>query len=359
MTTHGISLIHITDLLHPYGDLDDHFDLAACFAFPEYELKGVILDISSVTEPHVEITAAGRTPGYVPVAQLCHITGRPVPVATSLQGRLKSPEDECRWAPLHEQQGVRLILDILAACSTPVVITLVGSCRDLAVAYNRDPKLVRTKVARIYVVAGDAGNKTEQIHYTGRPECNVALDRNAYIRLLGSGLPLFWCPCMDGGLDRDCPQFHNDREHGVWWKAHFDELLSRLRPEIRQYFYYAITQSKRQDFIAYLYEQLPEEESAKILRGSWHLFSTAAIAHGAGYNAFKDDSGGYRFANEAHAVAQEALIEFMPVNVAVDSEGLTEWNGAKESNIRLFHVNDVKLYGHAMNSAFSKVLAGL
>jgi len=43
-TTRRIPLIHSTDIRHPYGDLDDDFDLAACFAFPEYDLKGVILE---------------------------------------------------------------------------------------------------------------------------------------------------------------------------------------------------------------------------------------------------------------------------------------------------------------------------
>ena len=41
-----IPLIHITDMYHPPQDPDDHFDLATIAALPEFDLQGVILDVT-------------------------------------------------------------------------------------------------------------------------------------------------------------------------------------------------------------------------------------------------------------------------------------------------------------------------
>ena len=69
-----IPLVHITDLYHPPQDPDDHFDLATIAALPEFDLRGVILD---VTQKFLDPAPAGwdiaRDPGYVPVVQLGHI----------------------------------------------------------------------------------------------------------------------------------------------------------------------------------------------------------------------------------------------------------------------------------------------
>ena len=40
-----IPLLHSTDLLHPHDDPDDHYDLATVFAMPEFDLRGVVLDL--------------------------------------------------------------------------------------------------------------------------------------------------------------------------------------------------------------------------------------------------------------------------------------------------------------------------
>ena len=41
-----IPLIHVTDLYHPPQDPDDQLDLATVAALDEYDLKGVVLDIT-------------------------------------------------------------------------------------------------------------------------------------------------------------------------------------------------------------------------------------------------------------------------------------------------------------------------
>jgi inosine-uridine nucleoside N-ribohydrolase len=62
-----------------------------------------------------------------------------------------------------------------------------GSVRDLAAAFNREPDLVRKKVESVHI---NIGNST-----VGGTEWNVMLDPQAYRAVMESGLPIFWYPC--------------------------------------------------------------------------------------------------------------------------------------------------------------------
>ena len=125
-------VIHSSDLFHPHGDPDDHFDFATIHALPEIDLKAIILD-----------NPGGRQfdrPGGVPAAQMNMITGRLIPKAVGLGVGLKSPTDDGLDQPSTSQSGVYLILNVLRQSDKPVTITIVGSARDLAAAYNREPE---------------------------------------------------------------------------------------------------------------------------------------------------------------------------------------------------------------------------
>jgi hypothetical protein len=42
-----VPLIHVTDLFHPHGDPDDHFDLASVYALAlqgRFDLRGIVID---------------------------------------------------------------------------------------------------------------------------------------------------------------------------------------------------------------------------------------------------------------------------------------------------------------------------
>ena len=41
--TEKIPLIYCSDLYHPHVDPDDHFDIAAIYAIPEFDIKAIIL----------------------------------------------------------------------------------------------------------------------------------------------------------------------------------------------------------------------------------------------------------------------------------------------------------------------------
>src|SRR5579883_1528005 len=69
------------------------------------------------------------------------------------------------------------------ACAT----WFLGIVSLAAVAYNRDPGLFHRKVKKIYLSAGSST--------PGYLEWNVALDPNAFVRLLRSDLPIDIFPC--------------------------------------------------------------------------------------------------------------------------------------------------------------------
>ncbi len=139
-----ISLINTTDIYHPPQDPGDNFDLIAAYALPEIDLKAVILD---ATEKH----RWGREPGFIPVLQLNSIFGRNVPCGTTPYVSMKSPDDKMLDAPAFQQSGIELLLETLRRSKDPVEITIFGSARAVAVAFNRESELLRQHVRRIHL----------------------------------------------------------------------------------------------------------------------------------------------------------------------------------------------------------------
>ena len=89
--------------------------------------------------------------------------------------------------PPFQQQGIELLLRVLRESPVPVDIVSFGSARPVAVAFNRDPDLLREKVREIYLCEGSAP--------AGYLEWNVYLDPHAFVRMLRSGLNITIYPC--------------------------------------------------------------------------------------------------------------------------------------------------------------------
>ena len=193
-----IPVLYSTDLHHPHEDPDDHFDLATLFSLPELEVRGIVLDCGSHQL---------KAPGSIPVKQMLHLTSQQVPYAIGLGHALRSPDDDGCDQPDKFQRGVQLILNVLRNSPEPVTVFTTGSLRDVAAAFNRQPELLRRKVARLYINIGNpaAGADSRQWEY------NVKLDRSAYCCIMRSGLPIYWCPCFDGGI------WQRGRQ-GTYWK---------------------------------------------------------------------------------------------------------------------------------------------
>ena len=175
-----VPIIYSTDLCHPYDDPDDHFDLACVFALPEFDIRGIVLDLGE---------HQATRPGWPALKQMMQITERKIPCALGLSRRLTSPEDAATDEPDSDQGGIRLILDQLRSSREKVLIHTAGSCRDVAAAFNREPELFRQKVQAISIQAGNGPGGVQA-------EYNVSIGPLSYLRLLQSGLPIYWCPCF-------------------------------------------------------------------------------------------------------------------------------------------------------------------
>ena len=173
-----IPILYSTDLHHPHMDPDDHFDLATLFAIPEFDIRGIVLDCGD---------RQLKTPGNIPVKQMMHLTGREVPFAIGLGKPLTEPTDDGGDQPEHFQRAVALLLDMLRQTPEKVTVFTTGSVRDVAAAFNREPELLRRKIARLYINIGNPAPAESSRKY----EYNVKLDRNAYTCIMRSGLPIY------------------------------------------------------------------------------------------------------------------------------------------------------------------------
>jgi hypothetical protein len=310
-----LALIHCTDLFHPHGDPDDHFDLATLYGMPGIDLKAVILDQGRLQT---------ERPGTIPVSQLNRITGRNVPAAIGLGDKLRSPQDTGLDQEPNFQAGVALIIATLRQSPVPVAITAVGSMRDVVAAFNRDPQLFRRQVAKLLVFIGEASDPKFVEH-------NVSLDPQAYVGLMRSGLPVYWVPCFDGGL-------WQNRGHASFWQASHADLLRNAQPALLQYFIYAL-EKETADPIAFLSTPVDPARKQRLLAGSRNLWAAAVFEY-------------------LVAPAKTQAFGFSEVKVSMADDGVVHYGavpGAKR--IWRFEVHDLPGYPARMTAATAGLLA--
>jgi len=273
-TAKRIPVIYSTDLYHPPQDPDDHYDLAILSCLEELELKALIFDVATTTRKTEEA-------GTVALNQMAKITGKSLPPwKIGLVNPLRSPDDQAFDQPTEFQGGVELILSTLEQAEEHVVMFLVGSCRDFVVAYNRNPDLLRKKVRAIYVNAGNGpdGRQTEW---------NVRLDPQAYVGLMKSGLPIYWCPCFINEYRLCTP---DDIAAGKAFCTYFivpnqAELLAQSRPIVKNYFSYALNRLQ-EDPIAFL-----DKEPQPLPEKSRNMWCTGPFLHAAGRQIYHTADG--------------------------------------------------------------------
>ncbi len=269
-----IPVIYSTDLFQPPEDPDDHYDLAILSCLHELELKAVIFDMATSHRKPEER-------GVSALDQMAKITGNsPPPWKLGLRNPLRSPDDKASDQPEEFQGGVELILATLGQSNEPVVMFLVGSCRDFVVAFNRNPGLLREKVKAVYVNAGNgpAGKQTEW---------NVALDPNAYIGLMSSGLPIFWCPCFTEVLKLSSPdEVSSGNAYGTFFIVpNQAKLLASTRPVVKNYFAYALGKL-RDEPLAFL-----DQEPQDLPETPRNMWCTGPFLHAAGRKIHPTSNG--------------------------------------------------------------------
>lgn len=340
-----IPLIHITDLYHPPQDPDDHFDLATVAALQEYDLLGVILD---VTEKFLHPAPRGfdisRDPGFVPVVQFASLLGRTIPVAIGPTGTLKSSGDTASDRPIREKAGIELLLDLVRTSKEPVTVSVVGSTRVLAAAFNREPDLVRKGIRAVLLNAGTSAGSRE--------EWNVGLDRVAYIDLWKSGLPIHWYPCTN-----EKGAFNEAHERGTYWRATHAELLRDVPAPLEAWFRYALTASNRGDILHALDEGGKGYVWENVLHEKRNMWSTASLIAGAGRMLARTPEG-WRFVPSNEARGSDSWpMSLEPIAATISDGGVVTWRPAAEPAVhRIFKRQEGRGYGAAMAEALNALL---
>ena len=259
-TAHGsearVPILYSTDLFHPHADPDDHYDLACLFAMPEFDVKGVILDLGGT-----QAQGSGRPA----VEQMMKIAGRKAPYAIGLSRPLRGREDRALDEPDEFQAAVRLILSVLGTSDRKVTLFTTGSCRDVAVAFNREPKLLKDRVGAVYFNIGRGPNESQE-------ECNVGYDPAAYLRLFESGLPLYWCPCF------------GKEGYETLYTVDQTKVVGACTRPVQNYFVYCLTKSTDEPiaFLAGGPRPLPTGPRA--------MWCTAPMFHAAGREVYQRGS---------------------------------------------------------------------
>lgn len=308
----SVPVIYSTDLYHPHQDPDDHFDLATLFSIPEFDIRALVFDLGPVGK--------GR-PGLPALRQMMHLTGRDVPYALGLTDVLRSRDDRAEDRPDAEQAGIALILKALRESDKPVTIITAGSLRDVAAAYNREPELMKRKVARLYINIGHSG---------GGEEWNVKLDPHAYVRIMRSGLPVYWAPCF--GTDG----------YQTLWKFRQGDVLADAPAGVQNYILYALAKksAEKEDPVAYLSGTPSRELQEQFWKRDRNMWCTGPFLDAAGH---RNDT-----------------FSFRTVNVGVEDDGRSQIVPEdKGIPIKTFFRENADDYTAAMTTALRNLLSQL
>jgi pyrimidine-specific ribonucleoside hydrolase len=345
-----IPVINITDLYHPYQDSDDNLDLLLAFGLPETELLGVILDCHEPFRQKVAPVGdldglwadptGPRDPGFIPVLQLNYLFNRDVPCGAAPFTRMRSPDDAMLEFPQFQQQGIELLLCLLREAKEKVHVVVQGSARPLAVAFNREPHLLREKIKRVHLCMGSTSPQFL--------EWNIALDAQAAVRVLTSDLPIALYPCAvaEGPFSLG--------QHNAYWYLENLNWIRRMQPKLKRYLDFVYSRAVRMDFLRAMDEDFPPETNLERYAQGHHLWTTALWMEITGRRLVETPEG-YRLLTR-----QEGLPHALrPCRLEVQSDGRFEYTWTEQSNISLYDRGDPVPVAAALNEAFPALYLGL
>jgi hypothetical protein len=321
-------------------DPDDHWDLACVYALAhrgDIDLKGILID-------HPPAKAQDRNPDIAAVAQMNAICGLFVPVAVGSALPLSPRDDLQARVSEADHHGVQMVLEILTESSQPVVINILGSSRDVAMAGRKAPALFQAKCAAIYL---NAGTGSENMGPASKLEYNVTLDRFAYAALFDLPCPVYWMPCFETMESR-----RTVSEFGTHYRFRQDQILPHLSDMAQNYFAYMFGRYTDHNWLGYLRGKKDNALLAKYGAMDRHMWCTAGFLHAAGYTVSRD--GKIVHPDEK---ASRPVFTFDPIRVKCDANGVTKWAPDKNSKNRfIFHVRDTDNYRPAMTEAMKSLL---
>ncbi len=360
-------IVVITDCYHPYQDPGDNLDLMQGFALHDVKLLGVVLDITNAfrkdTADHPTLWKDPRGPreaGIIPVQQLNYIFNQNVPFAIGPMALMETEMDEMWESPGFEQEGIRLLLDILRESTEPMEILSFGSARVLAVAFNREPDLLKAKIKRIHLSAGTASKN----HVLGKDgganmipggEWNVALDVHAFTRILKSGLPIALYPCAgkDGGFVKDV--------NNSYYTLYDMSFLTKMHPKLQCYLDYAFGTALNHDFLGSMERGEPYAEGKKPQFEKFHIWESAIWLNATDRIIVKSRDGKYRLIKKGSIEVVDEVIEnglrpCMLTEIRDDGRFQFEYT-SNPSNICIYYRSDIDENEKAMNAVIPELFA--
>jgi hypothetical protein len=247
-------------------------------------------------------------PGFTPVTELAHMMGRDIPVVAGPSSPLTSTDDGAWTAPDDKQAGIEFILNTLRDSEDKVVISVVGSARSLAAAFNRNPELLLDKVDRVLMNAGSSGPYLEW---------NVYLDPYAYISVMRSGLPVDWYPCASSQGPFDCTT------HNTYWQTTNHSLIDGLPVAYQDW------------FAKGLRTRAGSREWEVVCREPRNMWSTASLVMTAGRCLAKTPTGWAFVRREEGDVTDRVRWSMEPVGVVINDDASTRWTPVDAGNRRI------------------------
>jgi len=335
-----VALLHQTDLFRPHNDPDDHFDLAGVYALAyqnRIDLKGILIDYPPDHK--------NGDPDVKSIGQMNFITGLNVPFAVGSNQPFQFHSKEKSI-----EAGSQFVLDMLRNSDDPVAITIVGSCRDIAIAGKREPQLFAEKCAAIYLNAGTGSNEPigeRELEY------NVGLDPAAFAAIFKIPCPVYWLPCFGEYLTAQSEL--RTMEWGSYFKFKQEEILPFLSERMQKYFIFMLSKSNCPNWLRYLDQPKDEEAFSFFCQMNRNMWNTASFFHLTG-KAVTRDGEIVDFQNKE----KDAVFGFEPINVTCQESGVAKWNIDKNSKNRfLFHVLDRENYQSAMTKALKTLLVSI
>lgn len=364
-TPDKLPIVVITDCYYPYQDPGDNLDLISGFALDNVDLKGIILDITDAfrkdTADHPTLWKDPRGPreaGIIPVMQLNYIFNRNVPFAVGPMQLMKSETDKMLEINGFEENGIQLLLGILRNSKEPVQILSFGSARILAVAFNREPVLLRNKIRKIHLSAGTASPNFElgtDLGANSIPggEWNVALDLFAFNRLLKSNLPISIYPCAgkNGGFVKDV--------NNTYWTIRDMSFLKEINPKLQRYLDFAFNKKMNVDFLRSMDKGPLFSDETKIPFESFHVWETAIWLIVTDRELIKKAEGEFVILRKNELKSGDMILEnkLIPVKIELRSDGRFKFKYTKETtNFSIYFRDNVDLNEQALQSAFPKLL---
>lgn len=224
---------------------------------------------------------------------------------------------------------------------------IVGSCRDVAAALEREPEAFAARCAGIYLNAGSGRAGALR-------EYNVELDPPSYARIFTAPCPVYWMPCFDEVPDLARGEDMRVGRHGTFYRFTMGRVLKELSPRMQNYFLDMLARRTELRWLAALGREVEGAALDEFGARERNMWCTAGFLHAVGRCV--DVEGNVV---ELGAAPGREVFGFEPVSLRCGGDGRTEWSACARSDRYIFTVRDTARYQEAMTAALGWLLKRL